>query len=180
MQNYSILFSDQSVIKYNFKFLSVKGGDNFCSCNFSHHFTGQKLASSCSQERTKLVSIYTGNLQLCKLRECGIISRIELSFKFSFAGNERTIVLFLFFESSLMLVLIGLVRFCCTFWAKKKLKNQGLGSFLDKRVSLNLFFFLFPLFELVLLLFLINHIIQSLILCTLIFFIVCIILLLKI
>ncbi|XP_047162842.1 protein GAMETE EXPRESSED 3 [Vigna umbellata] len=73
---------------------------------------GQKLASSCSQERTKLVSIYT--------------------------GNERTIIMFLFFESSLMLVLIGLVRFCCTFWAKKKLKNQGLGSFLDKRCSLQL------------------------------------------
>ncbi|KAK8469182.1 hypothetical protein PHAVU_005G010600 [Phaseolus vulgaris] len=74
--------------------------------------TGQKLASSCSQERTKLVSIYT--------------------------GNERSIVLFLFFESALMLVLVGVVRFCCTFWAKEKLKDQGLGSFLDKRCSLQL------------------------------------------
>ncbi|KAH1099880.1 hypothetical protein AAZX31_13G034300 [Glycine max] len=73
---------------------------------------GQKLASSCSQERTKLVSIYT--------------------------GNERAIVLFLLFESALLLVLIGLVRFCCTFWAKEKLKDQGLGSFLDKRCSLRL------------------------------------------
>ncbi|KAK7334522.1 hypothetical protein VNO80_26279 [Phaseolus coccineus] len=73
---------------------------------------GQKLASSCSQERTKLVSIYT--------------------------GNERSIVLFLFFESALMLVLVGVVRFCCTFWAKEKLKDQGLGSFLDKRCSLQL------------------------------------------
>jgi len=92
-------------------------------------------------------------MQLCKLRECGIILRIDLIFKFFFffAGNERAIVLFLFFESALMLVLIGLVRFCCTFWAKEKLKNQGLGSFLDKRVSLKLcclscFFFLSPYF----------------------------------
>ncbi|KAK7316210.1 hypothetical protein VNO77_35059 [Canavalia gladiata] len=73
---------------------------------------GQKLASSCSQARAKLVSIYT--------------------------GNERAIVLFLLFESALLLVLIGLVRFCCTFWAKKKLKDQGIGSFLDKRSSLQL------------------------------------------
>nr|KYP60422.1 hypothetical protein KK1_022827 [Cajanus cajan] len=73
---------------------------------------GQKLASSCSQERTKLVSIYT--------------------------GNERAIVLFLLFESALLLVLIGLLRFCCTFWAKEKLKDQGLGSFLGKRCSLRL------------------------------------------
>ncbi|KAK7271775.1 hypothetical protein RJT34_27949 [Clitoria ternatea] len=73
---------------------------------------GQKLASGCSQARTKLVSIYT--------------------------GNERAIVLFLLFESALLLVLVGLVRFCCSFWAKKKLKDQGLGSFLDKRCSLQL------------------------------------------
>lgn len=68
-----------------------------------------------------------------------------------FAGNERAIVLFLLFESALLLVLIGLVRFCCTFWAKEKLKDQGLGSFLDKRVSTKLcclFLFFFPLFSL--------------------------------
>ncbi|WVY99786.1 hypothetical protein V8G54_025856 [Vigna mungo] len=57
---------------------------------------GQKLASSCSQERTKLVSIYT--------------------------GNERTIVLFLFFESSLMLVLIGL----CSLQLKKKALDRTI------------------------------------------------------
>lgn len=74
--------------------------------------SSQKLASSCSQERTKLVSVYT--------------------------GNERAIVLFLLFESALLLILIGLVRFCCTFWAKEKLKDQGLGSFLDNRSSLPL------------------------------------------
>ncbi|XP_040863851.1 protein GAMETE EXPRESSED 3 [Glycine max] len=82
------------------------------SIYWSESYPGQKLASSCSQERTKLVSIYT--------------------------GNERAIVLFLLFESALLLVLIGLVRFCCTFWAKEKLKDQGLGSFLDKRCSLRL------------------------------------------
>ncbi|XP_052111110.1 protein GAMETE EXPRESSED 3 isoform X4 [Arachis duranensis] len=74
--------------------------------------TGQKLASSCSQARTKLVSIYT--------------------------GNERVIALFLLFESTVLAILIGLVRFCCSFWAKKKLQDQGLGSFLAKRCSLQL------------------------------------------
>ncbi|CAJ2665954.1 unnamed protein product [Trifolium pratense] len=74
--------------------------------------TGQKLASSCSQARNKLVNIYS--------------------------GNERTIEFFLLFESFLLVLLIGLVRFCCTFWAKKKLQDQGLGGFLDKRCSLQL------------------------------------------
>ncbi|KAK2420239.1 hypothetical protein P8452_50468 [Trifolium repens] len=73
---------------------------------------GQKLASSCSQARNKLVNIYS--------------------------GNEKTIELFLLFESFLLVLLIGLVRFCCTFWAKKKLQDQGLGGFLDKRCSLQL------------------------------------------
>ncbi|GAU45592.1 hypothetical protein TSUD_285610, partial [Trifolium subterraneum] len=73
---------------------------------------GQKLASSCSQARNKLVNIYS--------------------------GNERTIEFFLLFESFLLVLLIGLVRFCCTFWAKKKLQDQGLGGFLDKRCSLQL------------------------------------------
>ncbi|KAE9604983.1 hypothetical protein Lalb_Chr10g0092321 [Lupinus albus] len=70
-----------------------------------------RLASSCSQARTEHVSIYTGD------------------------GNERAILLFLLFESTLLLVLAGLVRFCFTFWTKKKLQAQGIGSFLDKRVG---------------------------------------------
>ncbi|KAK2366182.1 protein GAMETE EXPRESSED [Trifolium repens] len=74
--------------------------------------SSQKLASSCSQARNKLVNIYS--------------------------GNEKTIELFLLFESFLLVILIGLVRFCCTFWAKKKLQDQGLGGFLDKRCSLQL------------------------------------------
>nr|TKS07531.1 hypothetical protein D5086_0000112960 [Populus alba] len=52
--------------------------------------------------------------------------------------NERTIVLFLLLESILLVILAGLVRFCCIFWTKKKLQDQGLGSFLEKRRSLQL------------------------------------------
>ncbi|CAB4274614.1 unnamed protein product [Prunus armeniaca] len=74
--------------------------------------TRQKLMSSCSQVRPKLVSIYT--------------------------GNERAILWFLLFESAIMVVLAGLVRFCCIFWSKKKLKGENLGSFLEKRRSLRL------------------------------------------
>ncbi|PQM41017.1 hypothetical protein Pyn_06635 [Prunus yedoensis var. nudiflora] len=69
--------------------------------------TRQKLMSSCSQVRPKLVSIYT--------------------------GNEWAILWFLLFESAIMVVLAGLVRFCCIFWSKKKLKGENLGSFLEKR-----------------------------------------------
>ncbi|KAL6143713.1 hypothetical protein ACLB2K_054408 [Fragaria x ananassa] len=32
----------------------------------------------------------------------------------------------------------GLVRFCCIFWSKKKLKGRNLGTFLEKRRSLRL------------------------------------------
>ncbi|KAI7744177.1 hypothetical protein M8C21_020795 [Ambrosia artemisiifolia] len=32
----------------------------------------------------------------------------------------------------------ALVRFCCVFWKKKKLQNQNLGNFLEKRCSLRL------------------------------------------
>ncbi|XP_024037414.1 protein GAMETE EXPRESSED 3 [Citrus clementina] len=72
----------------------------------------QKLVASCSQTRPKLPSIYT--------------------------GNERAILLFLFFESVVLLVLAVLVRFCCIFWRKKKLQGQHLGNFLEKRRSLQL------------------------------------------
>lgn len=34
----------------------------------------------------------------------------------------------------LLVILAGLVRFCCIFWTKKKLQDQGLGSFLEQRV----------------------------------------------
>jgi hypothetical protein len=44
-------------------------------------------------------------------------------------------MLFLLFESAALIILAGLVRFCCIFWRKKKLQGQDLGSFLEKRVS---------------------------------------------
>ncbi|XP_011046786.1 PREDICTED: protein GAMETE EXPRESSED 3 [Populus euphratica] len=72
----------------------------------------QKLLSTCSQAKPRHHSIYT--------------------------GNERTILLFLLLESILLVILAGLVRFCCIFWTKKKLQDQGLGSFLEKRRSLQL------------------------------------------
>ncbi|KAK9924758.1 hypothetical protein M0R45_033111 [Rubus argutus] len=74
--------------------------------------TRQKLMSSCSQVRPKLANIYT--------------------------GSQRAILLFLFFESVILVVLAGLVRFCCIFWSKKKLQGQNLGTFLEKRRSLRL------------------------------------------
>ncbi|XP_030925124.1 protein GAMETE EXPRESSED 3 [Quercus lobata] len=72
----------------------------------------QKCASSCSQAKPKYLSIYT--------------------------GNERAIILFLLFESAVLVMLAGLVRFCCIFWRKKKVQGQDLGSFLEKRRSLQL------------------------------------------
>ncbi|KAI9152900.1 hypothetical protein LWI28_002715 [Acer negundo] len=68
----------------------------------------QKLASSCSQARPKP------------------------------PGNQRAILLFLFFESLVLLVLMALVPFCCKFWRKKKLQGQNLGNFLEKRRWLQL------------------------------------------
>lgn len=47
-------------------------------------------------------------------------------------------MLFLLFESAVLAILAGLVRFCCIFWRKKKLQGQNLGSFLEKRRSLQL------------------------------------------
>ncbi|XP_065638872.1 protein GAMETE EXPRESSED 3 isoform X4 [Quercus suber] len=72
----------------------------------------QKCASSCSQAKPKYLSIYT--------------------------GNERAIILFLLFESAVLVMLAGLARFCCIFWRKKKVQGQDLGSFLEKRRSLQL------------------------------------------
>ncbi|KAF3965310.1 hypothetical protein CMV_010488 [Castanea mollissima] len=72
----------------------------------------EKCASSCSQAKPRYLSIYT--------------------------GNERAIILFLLFESAVLVMLAGLVRFCCIFWRKKKVQGQDLGSFLEKRRSLQL------------------------------------------
>ncbi|KAK3204154.1 hypothetical protein Dsin_018200 [Dipteronia sinensis] len=54
------------------------------------------------------------------------------------AGNQREILMFLFFESLALLVLVALVPFCCKFWRKKKLQGQHLGNFLEKRRLLQL------------------------------------------
>lgn len=78
--------------------------------NFIFQFsTEEKHALRCSMMETKHVTLYT--------------------------GNEKAIILFLFFETILMIVLVGLVQFCCIFWMKKKVKNQDLAKFLEKRVS---------------------------------------------
>uniref|UniRef100_A0A3Q7FJQ7 Protein GAMETE EXPRESSED 3 n=1 Tax=Solanum lycopersicum TaxID=4081 RepID=A0A3Q7FJQ7_SOLLC len=84
------------------------------SCQMSHNSfaSGQKFALSCSQVTPENFSTYT--------------------------GNKKTILLFLIFESIILLVLAITVRFCYMFWKKKKLQNQHLGKFLDKRRSLRL------------------------------------------
>ncbi|GAB2232882.1 hypothetical protein Droror1_Dr00011947 [Drosera rotundifolia] len=74
--------------------------------------TREKLAASCSQARTKSLNVYT--------------------------GSERAILLFLVFQTALLLVLAIAVWFCRIFWAKRKLQNQGLGVFLEKRRLLRL------------------------------------------
>ncbi|XP_051118946.1 protein GAMETE EXPRESSED 3 isoform X3 [Andrographis paniculata] len=53
-----------------------------------------------------------------------------------YTGNGRTIIMFLAIESVALLLLAGAVRFCCIFWKKKKVQDQNLGKFLDKRRSL--------------------------------------------
>ncbi|KAK8548307.1 hypothetical protein V6N12_061223 [Hibiscus sabdariffa] len=72
----------------------------------------QNLASSCSQGTSKRLSVYT--------------------------GNRSSIYIFMLLESILLVVLAAVVRFCCVFWRKKKLQDQDLGRFLEKRRSLQL------------------------------------------
>ncbi|KAL3526682.1 hypothetical protein ACH5RR_011338 [Cinchona calisaya] len=74
--------------------------------------TGQKFASSCSQASAENISIYT--------------------------SNEKTILLFLLFETTILITLAALIEFCCIFWKKRKLQSRGLGKFLEKRHSLRL------------------------------------------
>ncbi|KAM6598864.1 hypothetical protein CsatA_018473 [Cannabis sativa] len=89
-------------------FFAASKTGNPLACRSRH----QKLISTCSQARPKLLRLYT--------------------------GNERAIFLFLLFESFILIFLAGLARFCCIFWRKKKLQSQHLGRFLDKRRSLQL------------------------------------------
>ncbi|KAK4802027.1 hypothetical protein SAY86_000230 [Trapa natans] len=72
----------------------------------------QRLSSSCSKATMKRLNGYT--------------------------GDERTVIIFLVFETLVLFALAGLVRFCSIFWRKKKLQGNDLGSFLEKRRSLQL------------------------------------------
>ncbi|KAL3833434.1 hypothetical protein ACJIZ3_008170 [Penstemon smallii] len=89
-------------------FVAVSRNGNRLPCRS----TRQRLASSCSQVKPRNISIYT--------------------------GNEKTIILFLLFESVLLVLLAALVRHCCIFWKKRKLQSLNLGTFLEKRRSLRL------------------------------------------
>uniref|UniRef100_A0A7N1A7R5 Protein GAMETE EXPRESSED 3 n=1 Tax=Kalanchoe fedtschenkoi TaxID=63787 RepID=A0A7N1A7R5_KALFE len=71
--------------------------------------TSQRLASSCSRKHPKHFSV--------------------------FGGNERIVVCFLFLQTILLVLLAGLVRFCCIFWKKKKIQGQTLQTFFEKRRS---------------------------------------------
>lgn len=93
--------------------------------------------SSCSQVRPKLANIYTGKWRLyvsTVILNLVLEGYFELTV-FFVSGSQRAILLFLLFESVILVVLAGLVRFCCIFWSKKKLQGQNLGTFLEKRVS---------------------------------------------
>ncbi|KAL8161096.1 hypothetical protein V2J09_012585 [Rumex salicifolius] len=70
----------------------------------------QRIAPTCTEHRSKRLHVYT--------------------------SNERSILLFLLFETIVLVILAITARFCCVLWSKKKLQNQGLGQFLEKRVSL--------------------------------------------
>ncbi|XP_069151808.1 protein GAMETE EXPRESSED 3 [Solanum lycopersicum] len=91
-------------------FFAASSTGNRLPCRSS----SQKFALSCSQVTPENFSTYTAS------------------------GNKKTILLFLIFESIILLVLAITVRFCYMFWKKKKLQNQHLGKFLDKRRSLRL------------------------------------------
>ncbi|KAM3394710.1 protein GAMETE EXPRESSED 3 [Capsicum galapagoense] len=80
-----------------------------------------------------------GNPLPCRSsRQKFALSCSQITFKNFNAGNKKTIFLFLIFESIILIVLAVAVRYCCMFWKKKKLQNQDLGKFLDKRRLLRL------------------------------------------
>ncbi|XP_020267785.1 protein GAMETE EXPRESSED 3 [Asparagus officinalis] len=69
--------------------------------------TRQKISWTCSQVKPKPFDIYT--------------------------GNEKAILLLVFFQLVIVVLLAFSVRFCCIFWRKKKLQDHGLLRFLEKR-----------------------------------------------
>ncbi|GFQ04622.1 protein gamete expressed 3 [Phtheirospermum japonicum] len=88
--------------------LPCRSTRNLLTVNTS--FLRQKFASICSQVKPESISIYT--------------------------GNERAIILFLLIESIVLVIVAGVVWYCCIFWNKKKLQGLDLGKFLEKRRSL--------------------------------------------
>ncbi|XP_078169261.1 protein GAMETE EXPRESSED 3-like isoform X2 [Carex rostrata] len=54
------------------------------------------------------------------------------------SGDEDANLLFLLVQTIILVVLSVVVRFCCIFWRKEKLKDNGLSGFLEKRRSLHM------------------------------------------
>ncbi|KAJ3704247.1 hypothetical protein LUZ61_007952 [Rhynchospora tenuis] len=64
-------------------------------------------------------------------------SQAEPKFPTTNSGDEDTNLLFLLIQTILLIIISVIVRFCCIFWRKEKLKNNGLRGFLKKRRSLH-------------------------------------------
>ncbi|KAJ4768682.1 Protein GAMETE EXPRESSED 3 [Rhynchospora pubera] len=60
-------------------------------------------------------------------------SQAEPKFPTTNSGDEDINLLFLLVQTIVLVVLSVIVRFCCIFWRKEKLKNNGLRGFLKKR-----------------------------------------------
>ncbi|PKA64590.1 Cyclin-L1-1 [Apostasia shenzhenica] len=63
-------------------------------------------------------------------------SQAQPKFSSTYIGNERAVVLFLFFQLAILLILSCCVRFCCIFWRKKKLQAHGLRSLHQRKKAL--------------------------------------------
>ncbi|KAG0465639.1 hypothetical protein HPP92_019803 [Vanilla planifolia] len=74
------------------------------------HSMRQKIDWTCSKAKPKFVSMYT--------------------------GNEKAILLFLFFQLAILVLLGCCVRFCIIFWRKKKLQDHGLRSLHHKKKAI--------------------------------------------
>ncbi|CAN6461891.1 unnamed protein product [Victoria cruziana] len=54
----------------------------------------------------------------------------------AYTSDEKKMFIFLGFQFVVLIVLAGFVRFCCIFWGKKKLRDQDLNRFLNRKLSL--------------------------------------------
>ncbi|KFK25836.1 hypothetical protein AALP_AA8G168400 [Arabis alpina] len=84
-------------------FVAASKSGNPFRCRSKH----DKLLSSCSFSEPEHLDIYI--------------------------GNERALIWFILFEFVMMVLFAALVRFCFTFWKKKKLQGRPFSAFLDKR-----------------------------------------------